>query len=267
VSDRELTWEQIRAFDLTINFNRHDAWEKQFGHTLTAEEPAFGVSWYDAVAYCRWLTESAGMSEDDQAYADPASADRALFPAEPDSSAGGVPRNWPLNLGKRGFRLPTAAEWEMVCRGGTTTAYSFGNDLQLLGRYGWFVENSAKWSHAVGGLRPSTRGLFDIHGNLYEWCHDCYGEYGAEPAVEDPTGPAEGSLRVRRGGGWISAPAFCRTADRSGYVPTDRAGDLGFRVALVPFSRAIESGKQAASDAGSGSGAALASGASGGAHE
>jgi sulfatase modifying factor 1 len=235
VSDREITWEQFNSFD---NRGHHDAWEKQFGRTLTAVEPAFCVSWYEAVAYCRWLTKSAGMSEDDQSYGDPASLDRARYPADPVRWAGGAPRNWPLNLEKRGFRLPTEAEWEMVCRGATNTAYSFGNDVRLLGRYGWFVENSENWSHAFGRLRPSARGLFDTHGNLFEWCHDWYGDYGTEPAVEDPTGPAEGSDRVFRGGGFGDSAAYCRPAFRGSHQPTIRPADLGVRVAAAPFSPA-----------------------------
>ena len=171
VSDREITWEQYNSFD---HRDHHDRWEKQFVRTLTPEEPAFGVSWYEAVSYCRWLSERAGMAEDDQAYPAPASLDHERFPADPDPQPGDTPRNWPLNPGKPGFRLPTEAEWEMICRGGTNTAYSFGNDAQLLGHYGWFQENSEKWSHAVGLLRPSPRGLFDVHGNLNEWCHDWY---------------------------------------------------------------------------------------------
>ena len=229
VSDREITWEQFNPFD---NRDCHDAWEKQFGRTLTAEEPVFGVSWYEAVAYCRWLTKSAGMSEDDQAYADPASLDRARFPAEPDPAARGVPRNWPLDLDKRGIRLPTEAEWEMVSRGGTKTAYSFGNDMQLLEHYGWFQENSAKWSHAVGRLRPTVRGLFDIHGNVNEFCHGWYGDYDDEAGAEDPTGPAEGSGRVFRGGGWSFNATDCRLAFRSMFGPSHRSNGGGFRLAL-----------------------------------
>ncbi|HVC96234.1 MAG TPA: formylglycine-generating enzyme family protein, partial [Pirellulales bacterium] len=247
VSDREITWEQIRSFDLAGNFDRHGAWEKQFGKKLTPEEPAFGVNWYDAVGYCRWLSERAGMAEDDQAYADPSSLDAGQFPADLDPQAGGKPRNWPLNLAKPGFRLPTDAEWERVCRDGTNTAYSFGNDAALLRHYGWFLENSEKWSHAVGRLRPSPRGLFDIHGNLYEWCHDWDGGFGNDAA--DPLGAATGSSRVFRGGGWALGAAICRAAYRRAYQPTNRAYDLGFRVALVPFSQASE----AASAAGSGS--------------
>src|SRR4029077_5609339 len=94
-----------------------------------------------------------------------------------DPAAGGAPQNWPVNIEKPGFRLPTEAEWEVVCRGGTKTAYSFGNEAQLLGRYGWFLENSEKRPHAVGQLRPSVRGLFDLQGNLFEWCYDWYTEY------------------------------------------------------------------------------------------
>ncbi|HUY34672.1 MAG TPA: SUMF1/EgtB/PvdO family nonheme iron enzyme [Pirellulales bacterium] len=248
VSDREITWEQYNSFD---HRGHHDSWEKQFGRTLTLEEPAFGVNWYEAVSYCRWLSERAGMSEEDQAYPAPSSLDPGRFPADPDPQAGGAPRNWPLNLEKPGFRLPTEAEWEMVCRGGTSTAYSFGNDAPLLRHYGWFQENSEKWSHAVGLLRPSPRGLFDIHGNLYEWCHDWYGDYGNDAA--DPVGGATGSGRVIRGGGWNLVSAFCRAAFREASRPTVRIIYLGFRLAVVPFSQASESASRAASDAGSGS--------------
>ncbi|HEV3021586.1 MAG TPA: bifunctional serine/threonine-protein kinase/formylglycine-generating enzyme family protein, partial [Pirellulales bacterium] len=250
VSDREITWEQYNSFDDRYH---HDLWEKQFGHTLTAEEPAFGVSWHDAAAYCRWLTKCAGMAEDDQAYADPASLDRERFPADPDPRAHGAPRNWPLNLEKRGFRLPTEAEWEMVGRGGTITAYSFGNDVRLLRHYAWFLENAERWMHAVGGLRPNPRGLFDIHGNLNEWCHNWYVAFSADAPSEDPTGPAEGLDRVYRGGVWGGASAECQSANRVYSRPSMRSGSLGFRVAIVPFSQASEPASQAASNAGSGS--------------
>jgi serine/threonine protein kinase/formylglycine-generating enzyme required for sulfatase activity len=238
VSDREITWEQYNSFD---HRDHHDSWEEQFGHTLTPEEPAFGVNWYEAVGYCRWLTKCAGMAEGDQAYGDSSTLDHERFPTDPDPRAGGAPRNWPLNLEQPGFRLPTEAEWETVCRGGTDTAYSFGNDAQLLRHYGWFLENSEKWSHVVGRLRPNARGLFDIHGNLYEWCHDWYADYGDDAAD-----------RVYRGAGWSVGSADCRVAYRGGFQPTFRPSNFGFRVAAVPFSPASES----VSPAVSGSGAA-----------
>jgi formylglycine-generating enzyme required for sulfatase activity len=230
VSDRELTWEQFNSFD---GRGHHDAWEKQFARTLTPEEPVFGVSWYEAVAYCRWLTKCAGMAQDDQAYADPASLDRERFPADPDPAAQGAPRNWPLNLEKRGFRLPTEAEWEIVCRGGMNTAFSFGNDVRLLSRYGWFTENAEHWPHAVVRLRPSARGLFDVHGNLHEWCHGWFAEYGVEAIAEVPSAQD----RVMRGGGWSVFAAYLRSAQRGGHPPAGRLGNIGFRVAAVPFSQ------------------------------
>ena len=225
LGDREITWAQYNAFD---GRHHHDAWEKQFGRTLTLSEPAFGVNWFEAVSYCRWLTRQAGMADSDQCYGDPASREK---------DGEGNPKQWPVDLGKHGFRLPTEAEWEVACRGGTNSAYSFGNDSELLGHYGWFQDNSARWSHVVGQLRPNPRGLFDIHGNLYEWCHDWYAEY-ADDAV-DGLGAPQGSYRVHRGGGWNSVAARCRSAGRVSFQPTYRSS-VGFRLALIPFSQAGE---------------------------
>ena len=145
----------------------------------------------------------------------------------------GNPQQWPVHLERRGFRLPTEAEWEYVCRSGMRTAYGFGNDANLLTHYGWFQDNAEKWSHAVGQFRPNLRGLFDVQGNLYEWCHDWYGADLSDNA-EDPVGAEEGSYRVDRGGSWGDPASDCRTAHRSGNQPGFRNNDLGFRVAAVP---------------------------------
>jgi formylglycine-generating enzyme required for sulfatase activity len=246
LADRETTWEQIRGFDQSIGFDRRTAWEEQFGRTLTDSEPAFGVNWYQAVAYCRWLGRCTGLHEEDQAYTDPMALDPKQFPSDPDPTSSGAPQNWPLDLEKRGFRLPTESEWEVACRAGMTSAYSFGGDVSLLPHYGGFEgnsvrEDSQKWSHAVCQLRPSPRGLFDMHGNLFEWCHD-WSDFFGEPPIADPMGPEAGTTRVIRGGGWTGAAAGCRSAFRGGFRPVVRGINLGIRVAAVPFSQASQAG-------------------------
>ncbi|MCY2986701.1 MAG: formylglycine-generating enzyme family protein, partial [Planctomycetota bacterium] len=129
-------------------------------------------------------------------------------------------------------RLPTEAEWEYACRAGTTTQYSFGDDEKMLGEYGWFDQNSGGQTQPVGAKNPNPWGLHDVHGNVWEWCQDWFSEkyYGQSPGV-DPTGPLEGSFRVYRGGGWHDSAGFCRSAYRGRFWPSDRGGDLGFRVA------------------------------------
>jgi formylglycine-generating enzyme required for sulfatase activity len=238
ICDREITWEQMRGFDESIEFDRRAAGEKQFGRTLTDVEPAFGVNWYEAARYCRWLGAQAGVSENEQPYADPKSLKPEEYPSDPDPTAGGAPRNWPVNLAKYGFRLPTEAEWEIVCRSGFNSAYSFGDDASLLEHYACFYdnaarENSQKWSLPVGSLRPNGRGLYDIHGNVYEWCHDLF-DIAYEHDAVDPLGPATGTGRVGRGGGWSRDARNCRAANRVSLQPVSRNSYLGLRVLVVP---------------------------------
>ncbi len=183
------------------------------------------------MGFCRWLGQQSGLSEGDQSYAAPETLDKAKYPREPNPAANWAPRNWPLELGRRGFRLPTESEWEVASRAGARTPYGFGSEVSLLGRFGWFTENSGKHVHPPRELRPSIRGLFDLHGNLFEWTHDWYGDFG-ETAAVDSLGAKEGSIRVYRGGSWDYGAAFCRSAYRRTDVPTDRSINSGFRLAL-----------------------------------
>ena len=131
------------------------------------------------------------------------------------------------------YRLPREAEWEYACRAGSTTRYSFGDDAGALGEYAWYDENAwragAAHAHQVGQKKPNEWGLYDMHGNVSEWVEDWFGDYPSG-AVTDPTGPATGSARVNRGGGWISAAGFARSAHRNYHAPGRRGGILGFRL-------------------------------------
>jgi formylglycine-generating enzyme required for sulfatase activity len=132
----------------------------------------------------------------------------------------------------RVYRLPTEAEWEYGCRAGRQTAFSFGDARVSLGDYAWFVGNSNNRTHPVGQKKPNAWGLYDMHGNVWEWCSDFYGEYPSS-AVRDPAGPRVGSEHVLRSGGWNCEAADCRSASRRSFGPSDREFDTeGFRVAL-----------------------------------
>jgi formylglycine-generating enzyme required for sulfatase activity len=137
----------------------------------------------------------------------------------------------------RRYRLPSEAEWEYTCRAGTTTAYSFGDDEQQLGAYAWFDGNAwskgEKYAHRVGQKRPNAFGLYDVHGNVWEWCADWYdaGYYAKAPA-SDPPGHPSGSFRVLRGGSWNDVPVNLRSSYRLYYTPDDRLSSTGCRVVL-----------------------------------
>jgi formylglycine-generating enzyme required for sulfatase activity len=127
------------------------------------------------------------------------------------------------------YRLPTEAEWEYACRAGTTGDYA-GNIESLA----WYRNNSGNTTHPVGQKSPNAWGLYDMHGNVWEWCQDWYEAY-TSGEVEDPKGASTGSTRVLRGGSWTRPPASLQSARRSGFAPGTRNNSLGFR--LVRTSR------------------------------
>jgi formylglycine-generating enzyme required for sulfatase activity/predicted Ser/Thr protein kinase len=200
IADREVTYAEFLRYRSSVGKKKQEHPRPQ--------NPAGAVSWSAAVAYCRWLTTTAGLPEGSQAHETP----ETFLPD------------------RLGFRLPTEAEWERACRAGVVTAWSFGNDPAPSGRYAWYYANSRGAGQSVGRLRPNLRGLFDMHGNAIEWCYDWYAPYGGEPVVQDPTGPATGQMRVARGGQrGNDSPRHSRCAARTGIDP--KLAIAGFRIA------------------------------------
>ncbi|MFC1633456.1 SUMF1/EgtB/PvdO family nonheme iron enzyme [Planctomycetota bacterium] len=159
-----------------------------------ANNPAVYVSWDDVVEFCRRLSQQEGKT----------------------------------------YRLPTEAEWEYACRADTTTRFSFGDSESLLGDHAWFDSNADKlgqdYAHPVGQKKPNPWGLYDMHGNVFEWCSDYYDQkdYSDNPSV-DPTGPPSGTSHSVRGGSWDNGGNHLRCSYRSDY-PVDRGLLVGFRV-------------------------------------
>jgi len=170
--------------------------------------PVERVDWFDAVDYCNRLSEKAGL--------------------KPYYT---IIKNTVIVNGGDGFRLPTEAEWEYACRGGTITSYHWGKDIN--GDYAWYKENSGDKTHPVGRKKPNVFGLHDMTGNVWEWCWDWSGIYGG--TVTDPQGAEKGDRRILRGGGWNSIAALLRSASRMGTFPSadSSAGSpaVGFRIA------------------------------------
>jgi formylglycine-generating enzyme required for sulfatase activity len=141
------------------------------------------------------------------------------------------------------YRLPSEAEWEYAARAGTTTSYSFPNDSSQLSKYANFCDskciNSFKddnqndqyaYTAPVKSYSPNAWGLYDMHGNVWEWCQDWYGSYPTN-SVTDPVGATSGSNRVIRGGDWYDIASYCRSASRDYYSPGDTVSSVGFRLA------------------------------------
>jgi formylglycine-generating enzyme required for sulfatase activity len=168
-----------------------------------ADCPVENVSWFDAVKFANALSKKEGL--------------RAAY------RLSGKSVSW--NKTATGYRLPTEAEWEYAARGGEEYVYSGSNTLSAVG---WSNENSGSKTHKVAGKRANAWGLYDMSGNVYEWCWDWYGK--DLRSSTDPVGAQSGDYRVGRGGSWFSKPAGARVADRDWYTPGYRFYNLGLRL-------------------------------------
>lgn len=132
--------------------------------------------------------------------------------------------------GTNEYRLPTEAEWEYACRAGSKTRFYFGDSNGSLEQYAWYNSNSSSKTHPVAKKKPNAWGLYDMHGNVWEWCQGWKGDYPSGH-VTDPDGPSSGSRRVVRGGSWVSPAGYCRSANRDPYSPGVIHVSLGIRLA------------------------------------
>jgi len=180
--------------------------------------PVESVSWFDAVKFCNALDDAMGLDKCNNE------------------------RTWECNFSKNGFRLPTEAEWEYACRAGTETYFYTGNAISSNGttstdldKAGWYSGNSGSTTHPVdvGSYPDNPYGLYDMCGNVWEWCSDWYGAYMSDSQT-NPIGLDSGSGRVGRGGCWYNNAGNCRSASRSGRNPTYVDDAMGFRVVRRP---------------------------------
>ena len=159
-------------------------------------KPVEDVSWENAISFCHKLSES------------------------PDEKAAG-----------REYRLPKEAEWEYACRATSSSAYCFGDSPESLDEYAWSSENSRSKTQQVGQKKPNRRGLYDMHGNVLEWCMDSYSDYPSA-ATPDIQMPRDDTYRMIRGGNVMFGAIFCRSALRNRAAPSTHVLNIGFRVAM-----------------------------------
>ena len=222
LSDREVSVSLFRQFmeDAEYTGLKPASWEPHdFSGRIRDDHPAQNVSWYSAIAFCNWLSWKESLVSYYTVATNVRGNDRerpeGLWIVQPNADA-------------NGYRLPTEAEWEYACRAGTTTTFTCGNDPEILVDFAAFLSDRTA---SCGSKRCNGWGLFDMHGNVWEWCWDHYGDYEDAAVVTDPSNPPQGAGRVARGGCWGDASDYCESAHRHRpFSPMSRTIHVGFRV-------------------------------------
>jgi serine/threonine protein kinase/formylglycine-generating enzyme required for sulfatase activity len=229
ISSTEVTHKQWQVFShANPGMGWHIAGEELEGYVRSGDSPMLGMTWYEAVWYCNWLSKMDEIPEDQWCYEK----------SDEDQYGPGMKAKenfWELT----GYRLPTEAEWEFACRAGADTKYCYGQTESLLSRYAWYRENSDHHTHPVANLKPSDFGLFDMHGNVFEWCFDASvnireSQIASNEAVMDAPSThkvEQSERRIWRGGSFHNPSDGLRSAYRPSYEPGERNYHLGFRPA------------------------------------
>jgi formylglycine-generating enzyme required for sulfatase activity len=220
IATRDVTVGQFREF-----LKAHPEVKHRHTERLSpgGDGPIIGPTWYDAAQYCRWLSEREGVPEGQMFYPPVAEIEK--------HKADATPLELPPDYSSRtGYRLPTEVEWEYACRAGSVTAWCFGSSEEMLPRYAWYLPNSGDRTWPGGQKKPNDFGLFDVHGNVWQWCQSP----GWEDVPEEGgrTVPGEESPEaVFRGGGFENQAALTRCACRNVLRGTVHLANGGFRVA------------------------------------
>ncbi len=218
MASKEVTVEQY------LRFHKEHKYLIQFAPADDC--PVNNVSWYEAAAYCNWLSEQEGIPKEQWCYV-----------ANRDGKYDEYMSMAPDYLGRTGYRLPTDSEWVYACRAGADTGHSFGEPTDLLDKYAWLSHNSLGVSHPVGTLKPNDLGLFDLHGNISEWCQDVFRVYtqGAEGKATQDIGDTgqitNGDGRVLRGGTFFNVASYAHHSFRVRIHPDNGMPPYGFRLA------------------------------------